>query len=324
MAKNGAAQNTTRTRQNRFFILLLILASLSGVAKDFDRLLRWTGGIQGATASWLRLDSTVHASGIPANPITARGNNCSAVVAQTDSSEPFRWSGQVAAGQSIEIKGVNGEIKAEPASGGEVEVVALKRGHRSDPSSVSIKVVPHANGVTICSIYPSDDADQPNTCEPGDGNGRSNVRNNDVNVKFTVRVPAGVAFVGRTVNGEISALSLTSNVDSRTVNGSIRLSTTGYAQARTVNGEITAKLGSVNWSDAIEFKTVNGGIDLDLPASLSTKIEADTFNGDISSDFPLAVMGKVSRRHLSGTIGGGGREMQLKTLNGSIRLRRVD
>jgi hypothetical protein len=322
MAKNGTAQNTSRTRQNRFFIALLVLASLFGVAKDFDRLLRWTSGIQGVTTSWLHVDSTVHASGMPAAAIA--GRNCSAVVPQAETSEPFRWSGQVAAGQSIEIKGVNGEIKAEPASGGEVEVVAIKRGRRSDPSSVSIKVVPHANGVTICAIYPSDDADQPNTCEAGDGNGRSNVRNNDVNVKFSVRVPTGVAFVGRTVNGEISAMSLSSNVDSRTVNGSIKLSTTGYAQARTVNGEIIAKLGNVNWADSIEFKTVNGGIDLDLPSSLSTKIEADTFNGDISSDFPLAVLGKVSRRHLSGTIGGGGREMLLKTLNGSIRLRRVD
>jgi DUF4097 and DUF4098 domain-containing protein YvlB len=68
---------------------------------------------------------------------------------------------------------------------------------------------------------------------------------------------------------------------------------------------------------------VNGGIDLDLPGALSTKLEAETLNGDIDSDFPLVVLGRVSRRHLSGTIGNGGRELLLKTLNGSIRLRRV-
>ena len=64
--------------------------------------------------------------------------------------------------------------------------------------------MPHAGGVTICAVYPSRDARKPNECPPGDG-GRMNVQNNDVSVRFTVRVPAGVTFVGKTVNGEIEA-----------------------------------------------------------------------------------------------------------------------
>src|SRR2546428_4702773 len=129
-----------------------------------------------------------------------------------------------------------------------------------------------------------------------------NVRNNDVRVDFKVRVPAGISFAGRTVNGEISAVSLDGNIESHTVNGSINISTTGYAEAKTVNGEISARLGNANWPDSLDFKTVNGGITLDLPATTSTKVEADTFNGDISSDFPLSTLGRISRRHLSGTI----------------------
>ena len=39
-----------------------------------------------------------------------------------------------------------------------------------------------------------------------------NVQNNDVTVRFTVRVPAGVAFVGRTVNGEVEATRLNGGV----------------------------------------------------------------------------------------------------------------
>jgi DUF4097 and DUF4098 domain-containing protein YvlB len=208
-------------------------------------------------------------------------------------------------------------------------VIATKRAHRSNPATVNIQVVPHTSGVTICAVYPSDSSDQPNTCEPGKGNRRGNssatvnVRNNDVNVRFAVRVPAGVDFIGRTVNGEISATSLNGNVDSHTVNGGINISTTGYAQAKTVNGDITAKLGNANWPDALEFKTVNGGINLDLPATLNTKVDADTFNGEIDSDFPLSVLGRMSRKHVSGTIGAGGRDLVIKTLNGSIRLRRA-
>lgn len=314
---NAGMPQKARTRQNRFFFLLLVLAALSGVVKDLDRLQTVTRSIHGWTSSWLEMGSTVYASGIP--PAVT----CPTTGGQAARTEPFRWSGQVAAGQSIEIKGINGDITAEPATGDQIEVVATKKGRRSDPANVNIRVVPHAKGVTICAVYPNDPSDQANTCEPGDARDHSHVRNNDVSVRFTVRVPPGIEFIGRTVNGEISATSLTGNVDLRTVNGSLNISTSGYAQAKTVNGEITAKLGNANWSDSLEFTTVNGGIDLDLPAALSTKLEAETLNGDIDSDFPLVVLGRVSRRHLSGTIGNGGRELLLKTLNGSIRLKRI-
>ena len=237
--------------------------------------------------------------------------------------DQFRWAGRVVQGKSIEIKNINGDISAEPASGDELEVTAAKSARRSDPSQVEIKVVEHAGGVTICAVYPSDDPSSPNTCEPGRGKGHMNVRDNDVQVAFKVRVPAGVALVSRTVNGEISALELGGNVESNTVNGSINISTSGYAQAATVNGDITARLRDANWPGSIDFKTVNGTINLDLSATTSSKVEATTLSGEIASDFPLTLLESTSRKHLSGTIGGGGRELSLKTVNGSIHLKRI-
>src|SRR4051812_7533518 len=95
------------------------------------------------------------------------------------SAEDFQWHGAIGRGQSIEIKGVNGDVRAEPARGNEVEVVAEKRARRDDPASVQIQVVPHGGGVTICAVYPSRDASRPNECRPGEG-GRMNTQNNDV------------------------------------------------------------------------------------------------------------------------------------------------
>ncbi len=243
--------------------------------------------------------------------------------APLQSSDQFRWTGRLAQGKSIEIKNINGDISAEPASGDELEVTAAKSAKRSDPSQVEIKVVEHPGGVTICAVYQSDDPSSPNTCEPGRSKGHMNVRNNDVKVAFKVRVPAGVNLLGRTVNGEISALELGGNIESTTVNGSINISTNGYAQASTVNGDITARLRDANWPGSIDFKTVNGTINLDLPAATSSKVEATTLNGEIASDFPLTMLESTSRKHLSGTIGGGGREINLKTVNGSIHLKRI-
>ncbi len=232
----------------------------------------------------------------------------------------FHWKGTIAAGKAIEIKGVNGDVRAVAGSGA-VEVTAVKHARRSDPDEVKIAVVEHADGVTICAVYPSDGRRE-NTCEPGDG-GHMSTHDNDVQVDFTVRVPAGVRFRGKTVNGAVEAANLASDVDASTVNGGIRISTAGSAEAHTVNGSIVAALGRSNWSDAIEFSTVNGGITLDLPAGLSTEVRASTVNGDIETDFPLTVTGRLGPRSLRGTIGSGGRQLALSTVNGSIRLRKT-
>ena len=254
----------------------------------------------------------------------AHGQPAPAAGPQREGAE-FRLREPLAAGRTLEIRGVNGNVTAEPAPGGEFEVVAVRRARRSDPDEVKVEVVRHAGGVLICAVYPSTSGGQ-NTCEPGPGH-RSNVNNNDTSVDFSVRVPAGVRFEGRTVNGNVDARDLGSDVVAHTVNGNIRLSTTGLAQAQTVNGSITAVMGRADWDNGLDFKTVNGGIDLSFPATLSANVDARTLNGSITSDFPLTVTGTYSRRRLTGTVGGGsggsGRELRLETVNGSVHLRRA-
>lgn len=244
----------------------------------------------------------------------------SSVSAQAQAQTPQTWKGTVLQGSAIEIKGVNGGITATAATGGEVEVSAVMRGRRSNPAEVKLDIVEHADGVTICAVYPSADG-RPNECQPGDA-GRMNVRDNDVTVAFTVRVPPGVRFIGRTVNGDVTADGMAGPVSLRTVNGDTRFSTSAHGDAATVNGSITGAMGSTTWTDAIEFKSVNGSVTLDLPADTSTDVSATTVNGSISTDFPLTVSGRFSPKRLQGTIGGGGRSLTIETVNGSVALRR--
>jgi hypothetical protein len=255
-----------------------------------------------------------------------RGQLSSAVIVALLLSTPawaqqdFRWHGSVQQGRSIEVKGVNGDVRAEPSGSNEVEVEAVKTARRDNPADDRIEVVPHAGGVTICAVYPSRDGNKPNECVPGSG-GRMTVQNNDVTVRFVVRVPAGVTFVGRTVNGEVEADRLNGDVDLHTVNGSVTFSTTGGGRAETVNGSIRGDMGRADWSDTNSFKTVNGSIILRFPDSLSTEVRASTVNGDITSDFTMSTS-RVSRRRLEGTIGGGGRMLALESVNGSIAVKR--
>lgn len=231
----------------------------------------------------------------------------------------FEWRGRLAAGKTIEIRGINGDVVAGPATGDEVRVTAIKREHRRGRAEdVRIEVVEHGDGVTICAIYPGRRGRR-NECEPGGGHQEN--ENNDVSVEFSVRVPAGVRLVAGTVNGDVRGRGLRSDADLSSVNGSVDVATTGYAEASTVNGSVDVAMGSTTWPGHLDFVTVNGEITLELPAGVKADVEASTINGDISTDFPLTV-DRVGRSRVRGTIGGGGAGLSLTTVNGSIRLRK--
>lgn len=230
--------------------------------------------------------------------------------------EEFDWSGSVEAGQTVEIKGVNGSVEAQPSSSGRVEVHAVKSGRRDDPSEVRIEVVEHAGGVTVCALYP----DRDDSCEPGAGG--LGAHNNDVQVKFTVRVPPGANFTGRTANGSVEAASIDGNVEASTVNGEIEVSAAGWVRASTVNGGIDVSMGRADWTGELRLATVNGSVEVALPAGASTEVRLKTLNGEIDSAFPVELKGKYgSPRKADGTLGGGGgRELEIESVNGSVKL----
>jgi DUF4097 and DUF4098 domain-containing protein YvlB len=237
------------------------------------------------------------------------------------STPDFEWGGNLAAGKTVEIKGVNGSIQAEATSGDEILVTAVKRWKKSDPDEVDIEVIKHQDGVTICAVYPSRRGSRTNTCGPGE-EGNMSVQNNDVVVDFRVRVPRGVRLVARTVNGGIDAEDLDSPVLAHTVNGSVSVSTRRTAEVHTVNGSVTAEVGTSDWDEELSFHTVNGAITVVFPEDLNARFDASTVNGTIECDFPLTVQGKIGRKHITGKIGdGSGGDLTLATVNGSISVR---
>jgi DUF4097 and DUF4098 domain-containing protein YvlB len=230
----------------------------------------------------------------------------------------WNWTGTVAKGKTIEIKGINGDVRATASTGGQVTVSAVKKGRKSDPESVKIEVVTTEAGVTICAVYPGD-GKRPNTCESGK-DGHMNTKDNDVSVDFTVQVPAGVKFSGQTVNGAVGTDRLGSDADVSTVNGDVRVIAAGVVRATTVNGSVDVSMGRADWTGAVHLGTVNGSIRATLPPSFSATINGSTVNGSIESEFPLTVQGKFGPRSIHGTIGSGGRTLDLETVNGSITL----
>jgi hypothetical protein len=234
----------------------------------------------------------------------------------------FNWRGRVPAGQTLEIRGIQGEIRAELAAGDQIEVVARRHARRDDPAAVSVEVVPHAGGVTICALYPTPDGNsRRNSCGPGEAY-TMNSGDSDVRVDFTVKLPAGVRLAAVNVTGDIHARQLRSHVSARTVTGDVTLSTSEQATARTVTGAVDVSIGTVGTTGVLEFKTVTGDITLQLPAGAGASVRLSTVSGSFQSDFPVAVNGAMTPRRLQGDIGAGGARLELGTVSGDIRLRR--
>lgn len=214
--------------------------------------------------------------------------------------DQFHWQGRIPAGQSIEINGVYGSIRAEPARGDRAEVLAFSSGRQLNASEIQVQMVQRPEGIVFRANYPK-----------------------PVRIDFTVRVPKGVRFIGRTVNGSVEAVSLRSDAAAYTVNGDVSMSTAGEAHAETVNGSIRASLGRNSSKRVQQFSTVNGAITLEMPSRMNAVLHAQTLHGGISTEFSLPVHTRQAGRTAAGALGKGGSEVKVNTVNGDIHLRRA-
>jgi hypothetical protein len=216
--------------------------------------------------------------------------------------EEMRWHGWTPGGQVVEINNVQGNVRAESASGDEIEVIALKRGN-GDPADVSIEVIEHKGGVTICAVYPNANAEHPFECRPShgggfrqaaisdseahlrwDNGGGGDVLLNDLRVDFIVRLPKHLRFIGRTVDGEVSAKLVEQDV---------------------------------------EAHSVRGNVTVDLDPSSGADVHAETAMGQVSSEFPIIV--RSDREHgtfISTHFGHSHRVVRMKSAAGNIRIQR--
>ncbi len=241
----------------------------------------------------------------------------------------WTWQGKVPAGQWARIRNLNGAIKVESATGDEVRVVAIKRWSRGDPDYVRIVTNKgDSDGdVTICALW-----GHGGQCAEDGYKSRSRrsmwgkmfAGRHDVSVLFKVAVPRNVKLDATTVNGEITILDVGEAVRASTVNGSIKAMTArGPLHASTVNGSITARVDSLVGDEGVTLSTVNGSVLAELPDQINAVIDLSTVNGKFSTDYQFDAPVEKHQRRLHATLGNGGPELKLTTVNGSVTLKKM-
>jgi putative adhesin len=234
--------------------------------------------------------------------------------------ESWMYHAKLAPKQWLWIHNTNGSVTVEPSKGDSVEVMATKTYLRSEPSRVREIAVPYEGGVAICAVWGPGDA----TCSPDEDFKLGSARHNDVAVDFTVRLPAKVRLGATTVNGSVHVNGVSGPVVARTVSGDVDVVTAaGPVRARTVNGGVHARMTAFGDTGEVQIITVNGSVTLELPSQLDADVDATTVNGSIDSAYPLGSTGNFVGRKLHGTIGKGGRELHVTTVNGSIMLKKA-
>jgi hypothetical protein len=242
-------------------------------------------------------------------------------IAQRGSDSDFTWEGRIPAGASIKVYDLNGSIEFSAADGSVASVLGEKKWRRGDPRDVHIQLVRDGDDVIICALW-FEDA----TCDARGAHqhGHGDHDDNDVSVHFSVKVPEGVKIVGRSVNGAVTVRDASAEVDARTVNGQVEVATsTGPVDAETVNGSVRARIERLPNDDDLTFKSVNGSVRVELPSTLDADVEMATLNGGVNTDYPMTISGRISPRSLHATLGRGGRRITLKSVNGSVELRKL-
>jgi len=139
-------------------------------------------------------------------------------------------------------------------------------------------------------------------------------------------------------NGMITVENISGEIEVSNMNGPIKLTgISGTVVAHSMNGWINVALKSVTPDKPMSFSTMNGDIDVTLPANVKAKVKMKSDWGEVYSDFDIRVETvpqkieekdegryRVSfEKYIMGTINGGGPEYTFKTYHGDIIIRKA-
>ena len=161
-------------------------------------------------------------------------------------------------------------------------------------------------------------------------------------VDLNIRVPFNTSLKLRCMNdGDIKVDHVNGEIDVDNLNGGVKLlNVSGAVVAHSLNEDVIVTLDQITPGKAMSFSTMNGDVDVTLPADAKARVKLKTDNGEIYSDFDVHPESDPSAPKLTenhgkdgkyrvqfdratyGAINGGGPEMQFTTFNGKIYLRK--
>jgi beta-lactamase regulating signal transducer with metallopeptidase domain len=237
--------------------------------------------------------------------------------AESSAADDFRWKGRVPSGEWVEVIVLDGDIRAELASGNDVEILAVRK--HGDASSFKVVADTAGPGVRFCVV-----AGTASSTKPCDTKTSGTLRDGvaGVRVDFLVKIPAGVGVSAHAARGNIAAEGVKSYVWGTSGRGDISIATTDLAEASTRAGSISAEFGRRTWKQNLEFLTDSGNVTVVAPNDASMMFEAISESGEVRSEFPAPRRPIGSGQRVASTASGGGGMLTLHSKRGLVELKR--
>jgi len=151
---------------------------------------------------------------------------------------------------------------------------------------------------------------------------------------LNIQVPSQTSLKVHTLSGgKVVVDGVAGEIDASNMNGTVTVTNvSGSVLANSMNGRVIVSLDHVTPNKNMSFSSMNGSIDVTLPADIKANLKMRSDNGDIWSDFDIKLNGSAppqvddrNGRHrvrmdrtMLGTINGGGPELSFVTYNGNI------
>jgi len=158
-------------------------------------------------------------------------------------------------------------------------------------------------------------------------------------LSLDIEVPMRTRLRLTSVNGSISVDSVDSEIEINTVDGGITLTNVGGSVvAHAVDGNIAATIARVTPQAPMAFTSLNGDLDVTLPATVKANLRLRSDQGDVFTDFDVQVIASASasrtqrngrgvrvdvNRSIYGSVNGGGPDFELRTFEGNIYVRKA-
>ena len=225
---------------------------------------------------------------------------------------------------------ITGTITVKAGQGKDVIIQARGRGDRRDGDSEAPPM-----GMRRLAQQPSVSVEERNNrMEISAASGM-------VAVDLEIQVPARTNLQLSTVNnGDVNVEGIEGELEIGNVNGSITLkSVSGSVVAHTVNGKVLADLTRITPQKPMAFTSLNGVVDITLPPSIKANLKLRTDNGSVYTDFELKALSQSVpvvedtrssggryrvevNRVIYGSVNGGGPDVEMRTFNGNIYVRK--
>ena len=241
--------------------------------------------------------------------------------AQNRRDDDSHWQKTLRDGQIVRVHNINGDIRVTPSSSNRVEIVGVRHGDGRDDDRLDLDVQEISDGIVVCVVR----RDSDDECDARGFHSHSHGRDdwNHASMDLEIKLPSGVEISANSVSGSISVVGAQGNVRAGSVSGDIRLERLRAAavRAQSVSGEVSATIETLSGQGELSFKTVSGNVTLELPRNFDADLSMSSVSGQLDSDFQMTLGGRMSRHQIEARIGRGGRDLQLSTVSGDVRLR---